>query len=180
MEGDVVAEELTIGGYVKGTIHANRVKLNSTAVVEGDIERWRLRRMLDSREHRRRASKRTAPKPKLVIATRRATARPRTLANFSAWPRNGSDWQITRRDWNPSRRHNQTNTTETGPGDKFKRDQRRWKRARRPSVIRLLDIPNYLKVRLQVLLRHSPSRRVLGAFLIAVESLHALSGDAIK
>ena len=37
MEGDVVAEELTIGGYVKGTIHANHVKLNSTAVVEGDI-----------------------------------------------------------------------------------------------------------------------------------------------
>jgi cytoskeletal protein CcmA (bactofilin family) len=28
---------LTIGGHVKGTIHANRVKLNSTAVVEGDI-----------------------------------------------------------------------------------------------------------------------------------------------
>jgi cytoskeletal protein CcmA (bactofilin family) len=37
VEGDVVAEELTIGGQVKGTIHANRVKLNSTAVVEGDI-----------------------------------------------------------------------------------------------------------------------------------------------
>jgi cytoskeletal protein CcmA (bactofilin family) len=37
VEGDVVAEELTIGGKVKGTIHANRVKLNSTAVVEGDI-----------------------------------------------------------------------------------------------------------------------------------------------
>ena len=37
VEGDVVAEELTIGGMVKGTIHANRVKLNSTAVVEGDI-----------------------------------------------------------------------------------------------------------------------------------------------
>jgi cytoskeletal protein CcmA (bactofilin family) len=33
----VVAEELTIGGEVKGTIHANRVKLNATAVVEGDI-----------------------------------------------------------------------------------------------------------------------------------------------
>ena len=33
----VVAEELTICGHVKGTIHANRVKLNSTAVVEGDI-----------------------------------------------------------------------------------------------------------------------------------------------
>ncbi len=36
MEGDVVAEELTIGGHIKGTIHANRVKLND-AVVEGDI-----------------------------------------------------------------------------------------------------------------------------------------------
>jgi cytoskeletal protein CcmA (bactofilin family) len=37
VEGNIVAEELTIGGHVKGTIHANRVKLNSTAVVEGDI-----------------------------------------------------------------------------------------------------------------------------------------------
>src|SRR5262249_59432435 len=37
VEGDIVAEELTIGGRVKGIIHANRVKLNSTAVVEGDI-----------------------------------------------------------------------------------------------------------------------------------------------
>jgi cytoskeletal protein CcmA (bactofilin family) len=37
VEGDVIAEELTIGGKVKGVIHANRVKLNSTAVVEGDI-----------------------------------------------------------------------------------------------------------------------------------------------
>ena len=37
VEGDIVAEELTIGGIVKGSIHANRVKLNSTAVVEGDI-----------------------------------------------------------------------------------------------------------------------------------------------
>ena len=33
MEGEVSAEELTIGGHVKGTIHANRVKLNR----EGDI-----------------------------------------------------------------------------------------------------------------------------------------------
>ena len=37
VEGNVVAEELTVGGRVKGTIHANRVKLNSTADVEGDI-----------------------------------------------------------------------------------------------------------------------------------------------
>jgi cytoskeletal protein CcmA (bactofilin family) len=37
VQGDLVAEELTIGGIVKGTIHANRVKLSSTAVVEGDI-----------------------------------------------------------------------------------------------------------------------------------------------
>jgi cytoskeletal protein CcmA (bactofilin family) len=35
--GELIAEELTIGGHVKGTIHANRVKLNGTAVVEGDI-----------------------------------------------------------------------------------------------------------------------------------------------
>jgi cytoskeletal protein CcmA (bactofilin family) len=37
MEGELVAEELTIGGRVKGTINANRVKLTGTAVVEGDI-----------------------------------------------------------------------------------------------------------------------------------------------
>ena len=37
VEGDVVAEELTVGGRVKGTIRANRVRLNSSALVEGDI-----------------------------------------------------------------------------------------------------------------------------------------------
>ncbi len=37
VEGNVVAEELTVGGKVKGTIRANRVRLNSTASVEGDI-----------------------------------------------------------------------------------------------------------------------------------------------
>jgi cytoskeletal protein CcmA (bactofilin family) len=37
VDGDIVADELSVGGHVKGTIHANRVKLNSTAVVEGDI-----------------------------------------------------------------------------------------------------------------------------------------------
>jgi cytoskeletal protein CcmA (bactofilin family) len=37
VEGEVVAEELTVGGVVKGSIRANRVKLIGTAVVEGDI-----------------------------------------------------------------------------------------------------------------------------------------------
>lgn len=37
VEGDVVAEDLTVGGRVKGVVHANRVRLNGTAVVEGDI-----------------------------------------------------------------------------------------------------------------------------------------------
>jgi cytoskeletal protein CcmA (bactofilin family) len=37
MVGDVVAEELTVGGHLEGTIHANRVRLNGTGVVEGDI-----------------------------------------------------------------------------------------------------------------------------------------------
>jgi cytoskeletal protein CcmA (bactofilin family) len=37
VEGEIVAEELTVGGVVKGSIRANRVKLSSTAVVEGDI-----------------------------------------------------------------------------------------------------------------------------------------------
>ena len=34
IEGKVSAEELTVGGYVKGTVHAS-VTLNSTAVVAG-------------------------------------------------------------------------------------------------------------------------------------------------
>ena len=37
VEGDIFAEEVTIGGHVKGTIHAKRVKLNGLAIVEGDI-----------------------------------------------------------------------------------------------------------------------------------------------
>jgi len=37
VEGNIVAEELSIGGRVKGIIHAARVKLHSTADVEGDI-----------------------------------------------------------------------------------------------------------------------------------------------
>jgi cytoskeletal protein CcmA (bactofilin family) len=37
VEGDIVADDLTVGGRVKGTIRASRVKLNGTAAVEGDI-----------------------------------------------------------------------------------------------------------------------------------------------
>jgi cytoskeletal protein CcmA (bactofilin family) len=37
VEGEIVAEELTIAGRVKGDIHALRVKLQGTAIVEGDI-----------------------------------------------------------------------------------------------------------------------------------------------
>jgi cytoskeletal protein CcmA (bactofilin family) len=37
IQGEIIAEELTIAGRVKGNIHALRVKLQATAVVEGDI-----------------------------------------------------------------------------------------------------------------------------------------------
>src|SRR5262249_44500196 len=37
VEGEVFADDLTVGGQVKGNIHANRVRLNSTSIVEGDI-----------------------------------------------------------------------------------------------------------------------------------------------
>lgn len=37
VEGNIVAEQLSIGGRVKGTIHAARVRLQSTADVDGDI-----------------------------------------------------------------------------------------------------------------------------------------------
>ena len=37
VEGNVVAQALTIAGHVKGTIHAVRAKLLGTAKVEGDI-----------------------------------------------------------------------------------------------------------------------------------------------
>ena len=37
IDGDIVAEELTVGGRVKGDIYARRVELRDTAVVEGDI-----------------------------------------------------------------------------------------------------------------------------------------------
>ena len=50
VEGDVVAEDLTIGGQVKGSIHASRVKLNSTAVAIFSIDRCRSRKMRASKD----------------------------------------------------------------------------------------------------------------------------------
>jgi len=37
LDGAIVAKDLTIAGRVKGTIHATRVRLQGTAMVEGDI-----------------------------------------------------------------------------------------------------------------------------------------------
>ena len=37
VDGNLFAEELIVGGSVRGTIEATRVKLQSTADVEGDI-----------------------------------------------------------------------------------------------------------------------------------------------
>jgi cytoskeletal protein CcmA (bactofilin family) len=37
VDGDIVADDVSVGGRVKGTIHGNRVKLHSSASVEGDI-----------------------------------------------------------------------------------------------------------------------------------------------
>jgi len=37
IEGDILAQEVIVGGHVKGAITALRVTLQSTAVVEGDI-----------------------------------------------------------------------------------------------------------------------------------------------
>jgi cytoskeletal protein CcmA (bactofilin family) len=37
VEGEILAQDLTVDGVVKGIIHATRVKLHGTAEVEGDI-----------------------------------------------------------------------------------------------------------------------------------------------
>jgi cytoskeletal protein CcmA (bactofilin family) len=67
MEGDIVAEDLTVGGRVKGTIHAKRVKLIGTADVEGDI----YHRSLSIEENARfEGSSRREDREKNVDATR--------------------------------------------------------------------------------------------------------------
>ena len=49
IQGDIVAEELTVAGRVEGDIYALRVKLQGTAVVQGDI----FHRSLSMDEHAR-------------------------------------------------------------------------------------------------------------------------------
>jgi cytoskeletal protein CcmA (bactofilin family) len=75
VEGNVVAEELTVGGRVKGTIHANRVRLNSTASVEGDI----FHRSLSIEENARfegtsRRDDNAAEKPRATVVRPQASA----------------------------------------------------------------------------------------------------------
>ena len=74
IEGNIVAEELTIGGRVKGTIHANRVKLNSTAVVEGDIHHQSLEIDANAQfEGMSKRQKNATDPPSLVPAARSQT-----------------------------------------------------------------------------------------------------------
>jgi cytoskeletal protein CcmA (bactofilin family) len=89
VEGDVVAEELTVGGRVKGTIRANRVRLNSTAVVEGDI----FHRSLAIEENARfegtsRRDDNATDKPRAQVVRPQASAH--TLSAESARKLNGA------------------------------------------------------------------------------------------
>ena len=67
VEGEIVAEELSIAGRVKGDIHALRVKLEGTAVVEGDI----FHRVLSVHENARfegcSRPEDTPPEPRSII-----------------------------------------------------------------------------------------------------------------
>src|SRR5262249_15274290 len=75
VQGDVVAEDLTVGGRVKGTIRANRVRLDSSAIVEGDI----FHRSLAIEENARfegtsRRDENALDKPRAATARPQATA----------------------------------------------------------------------------------------------------------
>jgi len=80
IQGDIVAEELTIGGRVKGNIHALRVKLQGTAVVEGDI----FHRSLSIDEHAWfegcSRSEDNPPEPRSSIKVESSNPRPRPQA----------------------------------------------------------------------------------------------------
>jgi cytoskeletal protein CcmA (bactofilin family) len=75
MLGDVVAEELTVGGHIKGTINANRVKLNGTSVVEGDI----FHRTLAIEENARFEGTSRRNENAIDMSSRVQTDRPKTI-----------------------------------------------------------------------------------------------------
>jgi cytoskeletal protein CcmA (bactofilin family) len=67
VEGEIVAEELTIAGRVKGDIHALCVKLQGTAVVEGDIFHRVLSMHENARFEGRSWPEDAPPEPRLSI-----------------------------------------------------------------------------------------------------------------
>ena len=77
IEGDIVAEDLTVGGRVKGTIHAKRVKLIGSADVDGDI----YHRSLSIEENARfEGSSRREDRERNVDSTSRVQAKSPTVS----------------------------------------------------------------------------------------------------
>jgi cytoskeletal protein CcmA (bactofilin family) len=80
IQGDIVAEELTVAGRVKGEIYALRVKLQGTAVVEGDI----YHRSLSMDEHARfegcSRPENNPPEPRSYIKAESANPHPQPQA----------------------------------------------------------------------------------------------------
>jgi cytoskeletal protein CcmA (bactofilin family) len=78
IQGDIVAEELTVAGRVEGDIYALRVKLQGTAVVEGDI----YHRSLSMDEHARFEGcswpENNPPEPRSYIEVESANPQPQT------------------------------------------------------------------------------------------------------
>jgi cytoskeletal protein CcmA (bactofilin family) len=81
IQGDIVAEELTVAGRVEGDIYALRVKLQGTAVVEGDI----FHRSLSMDEHARfegrsRPEEANPPEPRSYIKAESSDPQPQLRA----------------------------------------------------------------------------------------------------
>jgi cytoskeletal protein CcmA (bactofilin family) len=80
IQGDIVAEELTVAGRVEGDIYALRVKLQGTAVVEGDI----YHRSLSMDEHARfegcSRPENNPPEPRSYIKAESANPHPQPQA----------------------------------------------------------------------------------------------------
>jgi cytoskeletal protein CcmA (bactofilin family) len=80
IQGDIAAEELTISGRVKGNIHALRVKLQTTAVVEGDIFHRLLSIDEDAWFEGCSRPKDNPPEPRPSIKAESPNTKPRPLA----------------------------------------------------------------------------------------------------